>query len=166
MGTFLHLQLVGGSAHSAFLPSVFLRGLTTPGIAHTLQVTIFPRHRCNSGASKASFFIKAAPNWSSAIPFWLFYPKMETYGLATQHLMLKHFRTQPRNLSISVFQWLSKPLCFRGNKTTSPVLSLTFTIGVGAALYRTEIAELGGSRKPPPAMMVLPRVNALIIASL
>lgn len=60
MGTFLHLQLVGGNAHSAFLSSVFLRGLTMPGIARTLQVTVFPRRWCNSGASKASFFYKSS----------------------------------------------------------------------------------------------------------
>lgn len=47
-----------------------------------------------------------------------------------------------------------------------PILSLMFTVGVGAALYGTEIAELGGSRKPPPATTALLRVNALIIAPL
>jgi len=47
-----------------------------------------------------------------------------------------------------------------------PVFSLMFTVVVGAALYNTEIAGLGGSRKPTPATTVLQRVNALIIASL
>ena len=50
------------NGHSAVLPTTLLRGLAMPDIAHTLEITIFPRHQCNSGASKASFFIKVVPN--------------------------------------------------------------------------------------------------------
>lgn len=75
------------------LSNVLLHGLSMPGIAHALQVTLCLDISATQALPRHPFFTKAVPNQSSATPFWLLYQKMETYGLAMHHLMLRILRS-------------------------------------------------------------------------